>query len=633
MPPFFALLDDAGATPAQPASRLYEGFVREHVCRDPLQLDAAWAAVDADLHRGLHAVLLADYEWGAKLLRAGHEALGPQDTSALRVLVFERLQKLSHDQVDAWLARLDGSEAPTPAGPTPAGITALRPDVDRPEFDQAIAAIHTAIRAGETYQVNYTYRSSVDAFGSPVALYRRLRARQPVAYGALMHLPTAAPRWVLSCSPELFLRHQQGLLTARPMKGTARREREPEGDSETARLLSLDEKNRAENLMIVDLLRNDLGRIAKTGSVRVPDLFTIEPYATVFQMTSTVQAQVEPQVRFPDVLRALFPCGSITGAPKHHTMQIIAGLERGPRGLYTGAIGWIDAPSQPGRACGDFCFSVAIRTLTLQEPRGDGLRPGRLGVGAGIVLDSVAADEFAECRLKARFVSGLDPGFSLFETLRVDTREAGRAGVVLYLDRHLARLARSAQALGFQFDDTAIQRALVHGIASLSGSGPWRLRLDLHKNGQAAIRSAPLAPLPAGPVRLLLADAPPPEVPPALLGHKISWRPGYDAAVQAAEARGAFDMLFFDAAGHLTEGARSNVFVRLAPARWATPPLTAGVLPGVMRGLLLEDPAAPTYRAEERPITRAELLAAQDLIVCNALRGPLPAKMLGATTP
>jgi para-aminobenzoate synthetase / 4-amino-4-deoxychorismate lyase len=628
MPPFFALLDDAGATPAQPASRLYEGFVREHVCRDPMQLDAAWAEVDADLKRGLQAVLLADYEWGAKLLRAGHEALGPQDASALRVLVFESLQKLSNEQVEAWLARLDGSQAPTPAG-----VTALRSDVDRPEFDRAIAAIHTALRAGETYQVNYTYRSSFDAFGSPVALYRRLRARQPVAYGALMHLPTSAPRWVLSCSPELFVRHQQGLLTARPMKGTARREREPEGDSETARQLSLDEKNRAENLMIVDLLRNDLGRIAKTGSVRVPDLFTIEPYATVFQMTSTVQAQVEPHVRLPAMLRALYPCGSITGAPKHRTMQIIAGLEQGPRGLYTGAIGWIDAPREPGRACGDFCFSVAIRTLVLQDPQPDGLQPGRLGVGAGIVLDSRAADEFAECRLKARFVSGLDPGFSLFETLRVDPREAGRVCAVAHLDQHLARLARSAQALGFVFDAEAIQRALAQGTALLGGSGPWRLRLDLHKNGQAATRSAPLAPLPAGPVGLLLAPGPPPQVPRALRGHKISWRPGYDAAVQAAEARGAFDMLFFNAAGHLTEGARSNVFVHLANGRWATPPLAAGVLPGVMRSLLLQDPASPVCAAQECLITRADLLEARQLIVCNALRGALPARPLDPSAP
>lgn len=636
--PVFALLDDANATPERPTSRLYQGFVREHRCTDPARLDAIWAGVDDDLQTGLHAVLLADYEWGARMLRAGHEHLNSSH-SALRVLVFRQLQHLDRAQVDAWLAQQDGQQDSAAAQPTPAGLTALRPDVDPASFDRAIAAIHEAIRAGETYQVNYTYGSSFEAFGSPLALYRRLRARQPVAYGALIELPAdtndpeGAPRHVLSCSPELFLRHAQGVLTAKPMKGTARREREPEGDSETARLLWLDVKNRAENLMIVDLLRNDLGRIARTGSVKVPELFTIEPYATVFQMTSTIQAQVEPGLRFPDMLRALFPCGSITGAPKHHTMQIIAGLEQAPRGLYTGAIGWIDAPAAangaaPPRACGDFCFSVAIRTLTLQAERADGLRPGRLGVGAGITLDSVAADEFAECRLKARFASGLDPGFTLFETLRVSSREAG----VDHLPQHLERLARSARALGFGFDEALIHRTLVHGVASLRGTGPWRLRLDLHKDGQAAIRGAPLAALPGpagAPVAVLLAEAPVAGVPPALLGHKTSWRRSYDAALQAAEAQGAFDVLFFDTAGHLTEGARSNVFVRLADGRWATPPLGSSVLPGVMRGLLLADSASPLHGAQQRPITRAEVLAARELVVCNALRGALPARVLG----
>jgi para-aminobenzoate synthetase/4-amino-4-deoxychorismate lyase len=626
----FALLDDAGATQAHPSSRLYQDFAREHRCPDPQQLDAFWARVDDDLRTGLHAVLLADYEWGARLLRAGHEKLREQD-SQLRVMMFRQLQHLDRNQVDAWLAQQDDGAMQ----PTPAGLTALRPDVDQPRFERAIAAIHEAIRAGETYQVNYTYGSSFEAFGSPLALYRRLRARQPVAYGALIALPAPtggagdATRWVLSCSPELFLRHQRGLFTAKPMKGTARREPEPEGDSETARGLSLDVKNRAENLMIVDLLRNDLGRIARIGSVRVPELFTIEPYATVFQMTSTVQARVEPATRFPDVLRALFPCGSITGAPKHHTMQIIAGLEAAPRGLYTGAIGWIDAPAEgspkdAAPACGDFCLSVAIRTLMLQAPRSDGLAPGRLGVGAGIVLDSVAGDEFAECRLKARFASGLDPGFTLFETLRVRSRDTG----VDHLGAHLARLQRSARALGFAFDEALVQRTLAHGIASLSGAGPWRLRLDLHKDGQAAIRGAPLAPLPAGPVGLLLAAAPLRDVPPALRAHKTSWRTGYDAALQAAEARGAFDTLFFNAEGQLTEGARSNVFVRLPGGGWATPPLAAGVLPGVMRGVLLADPASPVYGAQERPLGRADVLAARELIVCNALRGALPARVL-----
>jgi para-aminobenzoate synthetase/4-amino-4-deoxychorismate lyase len=391
----YALLDDCHATRGEPLSRLYTGFQREHRCVDPLTLDAVWAEVDADLRAGLHAVLLADYEWGAKLMKAGHALLPASDASSLRVLMFRSLARLSSDEVDAWLASRSGEGA--------CGVTNLVPSVDRPGFTRAIERIHEAIRAGETYQVNYTYRLHGEAYGSPVGLYRRLRARQPVAYGALMALPDATQ--VLSCSPELLLRHDAGLLTARPMKGTAPRIAAPESDSETARLLSLDIKNRAENLMIVDLLRNDLGRIAQTGSVKVPALFAIEPYATLFQMTSTVNAQVRPEVGFAELLRAVFPCGSITGAPKHHTMELIAGLESTPRGLYCGAIGWIDAPRGHERL-GDFCLSVAIRTLTLGPEKG-GLRPARLGIGAGIVLDSRADDEFEECLLKARFLTGL----------------------------------------------------------------------------------------------------------------------------------------------------------------------------------------------------------------------------------
>ena len=408
----WALLDDRNASTLQPTSRLYTGFVREHRCTDPATLDAVWAAALADQHAGLHAVVLADYEWGAKLLRtgyAGHAALPASNGASLRVLMFERLAKLSKLQVDDWLRRQDEhNEAPTPAG-----VTQLRGSVEWPEFRRAIESIHEYIRDGETYQINYTYRLDGLAWGSPVALYRRLRARQPVPYGALIALPESnpgdgAPRHVLSCSPELFLKHEAGLLTARPMKGTAPRMRTAEGDSEMARWLANDEKNRAENLMIVDLLRNDLGRIARIGSVKVPQLFNIESHPTVFQMTSTVQAQLEGDLSFADLLRATFPCGSITGAPKHHTMELIARLESTPRGLYTGAIGWIDAP-RDGAACGDFCLSVAIRTLVLGE-RTQGYTPARLGIGAGIVLDSEAESEYEECRLKARFLTGLDNG-------------------------------------------------------------------------------------------------------------------------------------------------------------------------------------------------------------------------------
>jgi para-aminobenzoate synthetase/4-amino-4-deoxychorismate lyase len=540
-------------------------------------------------------------------MRARHARLRPDDAASLRVLMFRELARLSDDEVDTWLAARSGDGA--------SGVMNLRPSVDRPGFTRAIDRILEAIRNGETYQVNYTYRLHGDAYGSPVDLYRRLRARQPVAYGALIALPDEGTPHVLSRSPELFLRHEAGLLTARPMKGTAPRIRAPESDSETARLLSLDIKNRAENLMIVDLLRNDLGRIAQTGSVKVPSLFAIEPYATLFQMTSTVNARVKPEVGFAELLRAVFPCGSITGAPKHHTMELIAGLESTPRGLYCGAIGWVDAPQGEARI-GDFCLNVAIRTLTLgAEARG--LRPARLGIGAGIVLDSRADDEFEECLLKARFLTGLDPGFQLFETLWAQRGEARG------LDEHLARLAGSARALGFAFDGDQVRQAVAATLAALPAGTPSRLRIALAHDGEFAITHAPLAPLPAGPVGLLIAAQPLPDAHP-LGAHKTTLRQHYDAGVQAAERAGAFDSLFFTADGRLVEGGRSSVFL-LLDGRWCTPPLHDGALPGVMRARLLADPGWATV---ERSLTLADLRRAQAIVVCNALRGVLPAHLL-----
>ena len=633
----FALLDDRSPGAAHRSSRLYEGFVREHRCVAASQLDALCADIEADQRAGLHALLLADYEWGAKLLGAGTGGFADEaqralrerqlNRSALRVLMFERCSLLSRSEADEWLAaQEDGAQTPSAAG-----VIGLEASVSRAQFDDAIVRIHAAIRAGETYQVNYTYRLHGHAFGAPVALYRRLRERQPVAFGAFIALPPRdddadAPTHVLSCSPELFLRHRAGLVTARPMKGTAPRVAAPESDSETARLLAIDDKNRAENLMIVDLLRNDLGRLARIGSVRVPSLFAIEPYRTVFQMTSTVEAELRPEVGLPELLRATFPCGSITGAPKHHTMQLIAGFESTARGLYCGAIGWLDAapfgtPSAGASRLGDFCFSVAIRTLVLGADDGRGLRPATLGIGAGIVQDSRAADEWDECRLKARFLTGVDPGFELFETMRAE------AGEVALWPQHLARLAASAAALGFSFDAPAAPWLVEERLQKLDAAGPTRLRLALRHDGALDLRDAPLAPLQAmqdGAVGLLLAGEPLPDARP-LAGHKTTLRAAYDAGVRTAEAAGAFDTLFFDQRGQLAEGGRSSVFVQI-DGDWFTPPLAAGVLPGVQRAQLLADLA---WGAAEREITRAELLAADAIVICNALRGVLRARLLG----
>ncbi len=615
----FALLDDSAATAGQPTSRLYQGFAHEHRCADPAELDAMWSSVGADVRAGLHAVLMVDYEWGTKLLKAGHQRLPRSDSSALRVLMFRELSRLSAAEVGAWLGE------PEPGHGAATGVMNMQPSVDRAAFNQAITCILDAIAAGETYQVNFTYRLDGQAFGSPLSLYRQLRKRQPVSYGAFIALPddgldAAATTHVLSCSPELFLRHANGLLTARPMKGTAARVEGPECDSETARHLSIDIKNRAENLMIVDLLRNDLGRLARIGSVVVPELFAIEPYNTVFQMTSTVQARLRPEVGMPEVLRAAFPCGSITGAPKHHTMELIAGLESTPRGLYCGAIGWFDAP-QGGDVCGDFCLSVAIRTLTLGH-ESHGLRPARLGIGAGIVADSRADDEFDECRLKARFLMGLDPGFELFETMHLDTVHGVR-----HLSRHLERLARSADVLGFRFDRMTALQAMVDAAASLTEGGPWRLRLTLAHDGALRLERAALTAPHDEPVALMLADVRLPNANP-LSAHKTTLRAAYDEGVRAAERAGAFDSLFFTADGRLVEGGRSSVFLKL-DGRWVTPPLADGALPGVMRSILLAEPA---WVATERSISWSELQRAETLVVCNALRGALTARLRHSAT-
>ncbi|PRE68459.1 aminodeoxychorismate synthase component I [Burkholderia multivorans] len=610
----FALLDDCDSTASARSSRLYSGFVRERVCTDPARLDALDAALAQDLRDGLHAVVVGDYEFGRNLQRAqpGH--------APLRFLLYARCERLSRAEVDAWLAAQDGTDTPSIAG-----VAHVRKSVTRDAFGAAIAAVHDALRAGDSYQINYTYRLNFDVFGTPLALYRRLRARQPVRYGALIALPDGA--WVVSCSPELFVEKHGELLRARPMKGTAPRSADPQQDAASAAFLANDPKNRAENVMIVDLLRNDVSRIARTGTVRVPALFSVEPYASVWQMTSTVEAGWRDGTTFADMLRALFPCGSITGAPKHKTMQLIDAIETTPRGLYTGTIGWLDAPREAAAACGDFCLSVAIRTLTLDAPpasapAGDDRRRGTMGVGAGIVLDSVAADEYAECELKARFLTDADPGFQLFETTC-----ATRADGIRHVDRHLARLQRSADAFGFRFDADALRRAIDARCAALDGDGPYRMKLSLAKDGTLDIVAAALKPLPAGPVRVWLAadhGFAPTRANDALLLHKTTRRADYDRAWQTAEALGGFDMLFVNERGELTEGGRSNLFVKL-DGQWVTPPLASGVLPGVMRAVLLDDPA---FGAVERIVTRDDLARAQALLLTNALRGALDAVLM-----
>jgi len=603
----FVLLDDATAPPGEAVSRLYTGLAREDILPpggDPARLDAMLAA---GWRQGWHATLFAPYEFGGALVGApAHtDAALPLHDGALRLLWFRDFRRLDGDAVQAWL--------PAPDAQAPAGLVDIAAGTPRADFDAAIARSHAWIEAGDTYQVNYTQRLGFSAFGDPRVLYAALRAAQPVPYAVLACLPGDA--WVLSLSPELFVRHDGGgRLVTRPMKGTAPRSGDVEHDAQAAAALAADAKNRAENVMIVDLLRNDLGRIAQPGSVAVPDRFVVEPFGAVLQMTSTVTATARPGTGFGELFGALFPCGSITGAPKRRTMQIIAELEPVPRGLYTGAIGWIE-PSDGGLP--PFALSVAIRTLVLGPNGADGLRPGEMGVGGGIVHDSVAAEEFAECGWKARFLTRHDPGFTLFETMQVEDRRCLRE------DRHLSRLAVSAAALGFAFDLVAVKAALEAETARL-GTGTWRLRMSLDKSGGLGFASGALAPLAGTPVVVDIAAQPLPDADP-LRRHKTSARAVYDAGWQAAERDGGFDRLFFNTRGELLEGGRSSVFVKV-DGRWLTPPLAADILPGVMRAQMLEEgDALLDGAASEGVVTRDMLARAQTIVVVNSLRGAMRA--------
>ena len=449
----------------------------------------------------------------------------------------------------------------------------------------------------QCYQINLTFPLDGLAYGHPLALYARLRERQPVRYGAYLATPE---RTILSFSPELFFARQGRRVLARPMKGTAPRGVTAEEDAARRMALQASDKERAENIMIVDLLRNDLGRLAAPGAVRVDALCEAEAYPTLWQLVSTICAEL-PGVTLFDLFRALFPCGSITGAPKIRAMQIIKALEPGPRGLYTGALGWL-APQ------GDCRFNVAIRTLVV---RPDGR--ARLGVGGGIVIDSVAEREYAECLLKASFLTGFDPGFLLIETLRLED------GGFPLLPLHLERLQVSARALGFACDCPAIAAALAEQAASCV-TGLYRVRLTLAHDGAWHVAVAPYSDA-GGPWSVVLAgerlDASD-----YLLRHKTSARGRYQRALAAlAGTPEVFDAIFLNAHGEVCEGARSNVFIE-RDGVLLTPPLTCGVLPGVMRRQLLE-----SGRAVEAVLTADDLRAAPAIYLSNALRGLFPVRL------
>ncbi|HET6762788.1 MAG TPA: aminodeoxychorismate synthase component I, partial [Longimicrobiaceae bacterium] len=514
------------------------GEGRSFVFRDEIEVIEAWAVaevipalqrVEHHVAQGLHAAGFVAYE------------AAPAFDPALAVRPADpRLPLLRFG-----IYRERAASAPPPAaGDEAFALGDWTPSISREAYDAAIRRIRAWIAAGDTYQVNHTFRLRAPFAGDDDALYARLVNAQRAAYCA--HL-----RWdgvsVLSASPELFFRWADAELTLRPMKGTRPRGRWPAEDDALAAELAASPKDRAENLMIVDLLRNDAGRVAQIGSVQVPRLFEVERYETVHQMTSTIQARTAPGTGLTDVFRALFPCGSITGAPKVRTSQIIAELEDSPRGIYTGAIGF----ASPGEAV----FNVGIRTLVIDRAGGT----VELGVGSGITYDSAAADEYLECLSKAEFARRAANDFELLETLRWEP-----ALGFVRREGHLARMRESARYFGFRMDDGEVNRALEDAVRSADGAR--RVRLTLARDGGVRAEAHPLTlDADAAPVRVAIA-AEPVDSGDALLYHKTTRREPY--ARRAAARPDCGDVLLVNERGEVTESTIANVVVEIAARRW-----------------------------------------------------------------
>ncbi|MBI1238216.1 MAG: aminodeoxychorismate synthase component I [Alphaproteobacteria bacterium] len=599
MRPGTILFDDSRARPAR--AYLFEN-PREWLRADePGEVAGVLAMADDARRAGRYVAGTLAYELGYVL----EDSLRP-------LLPAQRAVPLVSLGVYDAPRALEGAAIAALLGEGDATVTALRPRWSKAAYEQAVARVKQALGEGAIYQANLTFPIDLDLGGRPAALFAALRRVARVPFGALM---IEDERTILSLSPELFLESDGKTLRTRPMKGTAARAPGAADDEAVAAALPLDAKQRAENLMIVDLLRNDLTRIAVPGSVRVEDLFTVERYPTFHAMTSGVAADLRPDASLAEILAAVFPCGSVTGAPKIAAMREIRALEEAPRGVYCGALGWAGPE-------GCLRFNVAIRTLTIEKER------AVMPVGAGLVWDSDAVREYDECLLKARVLTQDPEPFHLIETMRWS-----RAEGTLLLPRHLARLAASARYFDFPWREDSVRAALDAATRDL-GAGVHRLRLTLDAEGTprvtAALFEGAAGPLPmdvpkeapAAPV--ILADTAIDSMDPHR-HHKTSRRAIYDEAFARASAAdpALADVLFFNERGELAEGSRTNVFIK-ENDHWITPPLSAGALAGVLRAHLLD---TRPERFREGTISRDRLLEADAILIGNALRGLTPVRL------
>jgi para-aminobenzoate synthetase/4-amino-4-deoxychorismate lyase len=578
----FVILDDARL--GHERQVLFKNPVRVIAVTDPDRIPSALREIDNAVRDGFFAAGYFSYELGYFLEpRLCPIAPKVRDVPLLWFALFREKEVFSGEECEHWLKEHIKGRAY--AGP-------LHLSLDEKSYDEKFGRAQEYVRAGDVYQINLTFPGHFRFCGDPLAFYARLRMSSRAGNGAFIF---DGAKSILSLSPELFFARKKDKITSKPMKGTAPRAHQSDSDENLRSGLASSEKDRAENLMIVDLIRNDLGRLAKIGSVRAHDLFAIESYPTVHQMVSSISADLSNDVTTEELIHAVFPCGSITGAPKIRAMEIIRELESTPRGVYCGSIG-VFSPDQTSS------FNVAIRTITLSE------NYGTLGIGSAVVADSASEVEYEECLLKARYFTDVQSPIGLIETLRYEPNHGFLRG-----ELHLARLEASAERLDIPFDKAGVRKSL--DAAVHQSNAALRMRLQLSGDGSLEVTTRPFSPQTPDNVWKYVVSEHFVQSEDLLARHKTSWRDLYDSERARWSACGIDEVIFQNERGELAEASTTNIFV-LNGRRLQTPPLSSGALEGCLRRSLLD-----SGECEERVLRLEDLERSEALFFGNSLRG------------
>lgn len=536
------------------------------------------------INDGLTAYLLMDYEAGYLFERKLHHLIDKQNPPRIKFVFFEPDEVFSLSPSDIFPEKISFKNF---------RIDNFSLDTKKEEFIASVIKIKKYIEAGDTYQVNYTIKGEFGFSGSYTSLFYSLIFNQSAAYTALIH---NEEELIISLSPELFFCREGDRIYSRPMKGTIKRGVVPAEDRQKEFDLSASEKTRAENVMIVDLIRNDIGRISKYGSVKVPALFTIEMYESLFQMTSTIEGTLNPGINLFEIFHSLFPCGSVTGAPKIRTMEIINEIEKQKRRLYTGSIGILTKDK--------IKMNVAIRTVLINSNTGK----GEIGIGSGIVWDSVPEEEFDESKLKSKFLTGQVPYFQLLESVGVQNRTG------LFTEEHINRLKTAADYFLFDFDEDKVRSKLRESINNLPGSGKFKLKLLLDKWGRISTDAEEISSADAG-LKVIVSEKQTLSTD-KFRYYKTTNRKIYDDELRLAVSKGFDEVIFFNEKGYLTEGSFTNILLR-KKGEWFTPPLADGILPGIARGNFLKRDTS----VKQISLNRNDLLQSDEVYLINSVRG------------